>query len=113
MTARSSDKILFQDHIVLFAEPMLLSNTRRPNITFSTPQLVPDASVTEIVLLSDHPAIHVVLTSIAQGHFEENSVFLRKGVPKTVRFLPHISSNTIDPHTLVAMTRVEHLLSHV
>ena len=62
-----------------------------------------------VTVTSDAPALFVVLTTAAQGRFEDNA-FLLKGGSRTLDFIPFMSD---QEDTLRRTVRVEHLAEAV
>ena len=99
-----ADRVM-SSHPVLFSEP---KNLKLPaaHVTFTVGG---DASKPIITVSTDHIALYVTLTTLAQGRFSDNAFLLLPGEVQ-IEFLPFAGFDLVELKTSL---RVEHVETYM
>merc|ERR1712232_589403 len=108
VTVTDSSGAVVCDNPVAFAAPRIMSLPKASVTAIVANQVSPDGTV-NIYLNSDHFALYVTLTSLAQGRFSDNAFVMLPG-RKTIRFIPF---RGFELAHLKASLRIEHTASYM
>lgn len=95
------------DNFELLTDPFAMT-LPAANVTFSIGATSPDGTV-PITLSTDKTALFVTMTTLAQGRFSDNAIFMSPEQPTIVSFIPWAP---LDSALLASSLRVEHLATY-
>merc|ERR1711865_638676 len=100
--------VVMCDHPVLFTPPKNLTLVNA-NVSFTVSLPADGHANPTISVETDHAALFVTLTTLAQGRFSDNAFLLLPGSPRQFQFVPFPG---FDHAVLTKTLRVEHVATY-